>query len=377
MNSQNKNKARGLISALLFFITITLVMVIKIFVPDKTYSKEERRYLQQMPEFSLESLKSGKYTSEFENYLNDQFPLRSRFVAVKTLSEYLLMKNQTKGVYFARDGYLIESMSEYDKDVFYKNLAYADSFLSDASKKTISCTLMLVPTAAAILDYKLPSHAPEINQHVLINKACETSAYAADIYDDLYEHNSEYLYYRNDHHWTSLGAYYAYKAYCRSLDIHDAGLTDFDTFDITDNFFGTTYNKSNFALAEPDVITAFSSPHVTGTTYNFTEVSDSIYEMSYADSSDPYSVFLNGNQPFTQISTDITNGRNLLIIKDSYANTFAQFAAASFENVYMIDLRYFKTNPLEYVDEYGITDVLIMYNVKNFTEDKNLYNLKS
>ena len=88
---------------------------------------------------------------------------------------------------------------------------------------------------------------------------------------------------------------------------------------------------------------------------------------------DPYSVFLNGNQPITKIITKQKNGKRLMLIKDSFANTFAQFALNDYEEIYLIDLRSFKTAIIPYIEQYEITDVLILYNLKGFCEEKNLF----
>ena len=100
--------------------------------------------------------------------------------------------------------------------------------------------------------------------------------------------------------------------------------------------------------------------------------SDSFFDRSRLNEKDQYKVFLGGNDAEIKIHTDLENGRRLLVIKDSYANCFVPFAAEQFEDVFLLDLRYFNGSVKQYLENHEITDVLVLYNVENFVADKNL-----
>ncbi len=103
------------------------------------------------------------------------------------------------------------------------------------------------------------------------------------------------------------------------------------------------------------------------------KTSDSLIEQEYLEQKDKYSAFLNGNQPVTKITTDHQNGKKLLIVKDSYANSFAPFVTDDYQEIHLVDLRAYKQSTLQYIEQSGITDVLVLYNLKNFVEDSNMY----
>jgi len=94
--------------------------------------------------------------------------------------------------------------------------------------------------------------------------------------------------------------------------------------------------------------------------------------MSHLDTKDKYSVYLNGNNPIVKINSENHNGKKLLIIKDSYAHSFAPFAVNHFETTYMVDLRYFNMPMSRFIEENGITDVLVLYNVNTYVKEKSL-----
>lgn len=137
---------------------------------------------------------------------------------------------------------------------------------------------------------------------------------------------------------------------------------------LCDNFRGTTYNKVNYPFAPYDTITAYYKTLVHTVNYNSGNyVTDSIYERKYLNGKDQYATFLNSNQ-----STTVVNGNGngkLLILKDSYANCFSQFVIDDYAETHLIDLRFFNDSIEDYIQENGITQVLVLYNIPNFAQD--------
>ena len=226
------------------------------------------------------------------------------------------------------------------------------------SKFGIDVRTMLVPTASYTLRDKLPPFAPEVDQDELIQEAIDTVPNFVDVRQALKEHNQEYIYYRTDHHWTNLGVCYAYQVWCQAVGLEVKRPDWYEQKVLSDQFYGTTYSKANLYTAKPDTITAFSLPkQETSLTVDYNlgqKVTDTLYETKHLDTKDKYSVFLDGNQPITKITTSNKNGRKLMLIKDSYANSFATFAANDYEEVYLVDLRHYRAPLFQLVEETGI-----------------------
>ena len=336
----------------------------EILVPDKTYSASEKRKLAQIPTVSVTNLISGKFGGDLENCLADQFPARDSWVTAKTFTELASGKREIGGVYFAKDGYLIDAFTSYKAKQVKTNVA-ALKELSD--KLDVPMKVMLITTAAQILTDKLPSFAPNLDQKKLLEYAKAQGLDTVDVFDELLAHNDEYIYYKTDHHFTSLGAYYCYSAWKEAKGESTEPITAWKSEILCDNFRGTTYAKVNYPLAPYDTITAYYKTEHKVNYNGGAYVADSIYERKYLDGSDQYAVFLNSNQAQTVIEGSGT-GR-LLIVKDSYANTFAQFTVDEYAEVHLIDPRFFGGSVSEYAAENGIDEVLVIYNIPNFAAD--------
>lgn len=234
--------------------------------------------------------------------------------------------------------------------------------------------VMLVPTASEILKDKLPPFATGYDQEAYINEVIESLPEDTfiDVRDIFNQHKDEYIYYRTDHHWTAFGAFYAYEQWAK-----DAGFTPLsrEQFDITlgsDQFYGTLHSKVNVNV-KPDEIYLYEIKEDMDyqLLYNLTDETDTLYDLSKLEGKDKYSVYMGGNNALVKVQTNNKNGRKLLVIKDSYAHSFVPLAVNHYEETYMIDFRYFNGGVEEFVEENGITDVLVLYNTMNFVKDKN------
>ena len=232
----------------------------------------------------------------------------------------------------------------------------------------IPMQVMLVPTAAQILSDKLPAYAPNLDQKALMDFAKTQGLDTVNVFDILSEHKDGYIYYKTDHHFTSLGAYYCYAAWMQAQGKTALPLSAWQSQSLCDNFRGTTYNKVNYPFAPYDTITAYYKTLTHTVNYNGGNyVTDCIYERKYLSGKDQYATFLNSNQSTTVVSG---NGEGkLLILKDSYANCFSQFVIDDYAETHLIDLRFFKDSVTDYIEENGITQVLVLYNIPNFAQD--------
>ncbi|MGM9598007.1 MAG: DHHW family protein [Eubacteriales bacterium] len=365
---------RNKVITAVFCILLAIGIGSGLLIPDKYYSESEKRLLQQFPSISFDSFLSGKLASDIEAYLSDQFPARDKWITVKTLAGLICGKRESGNVYFGKDGFLIDKFSGYDTERYKKNTE-ALRLLSEYMKNNygISVRVMLVPTAIEIMSDKLPPFAPHASQQDMLEYAKKQGLDIVDVSETLRSHSDEYIYYRTDHHYTSLGAYYCYAAWMSAAGRTPLPLEQFQSEVLCENFRGTTYSKVNYPFAPYDTITAYYRAKNHKVSYNGgAYVTDSIYERKYLGGKDQYAVFLNSNQSETVIDGE-GEGR-LLIIKDSYANTFAQFVVDGYEETHLIDLRFYRGSVSDYVSEHGITEILVLYNLPGFAADANIYN---
>ena len=396
---EKKTKKTVWIPVLTFLFLIFGGMVWGLLKPDQAYSDTENRYLAERPAFSWESLFGGSYTRDYESYITDQFPLRDQWVGLKTRTEMLLGKAETKNVWLAQDNYLIVDYpaSDFEGEQGGQNretLANALSYYVNSLGKD-HVRVMLVPSASQILMDKLPAYSPVYDQSLYLEEAVKAAEEAfakagieggaaelfVDVEGALSPHAGEYIYYRTDHHWTTLGAFYAYQAWAESLGLSplsDAGLRE-----VSDHFWGTTYSRLH-AGGEADVISVYDTEQNAVLTHNMTDQTEGFYDWAKLAVRDQYAVFLGGNDGLLEIRTDAeqegeeekTEGeRVLLVVKDSFANCFIPYAAEHFDRIIVVDLRYLNMSLAQLAGQYGATDLLVLYSAQAFATDATVFKL--
>ena len=342
---------RSKIISILFGLLIAAGTLALVLVPDKYYSESEKRTLKQFPEVSWKNIRSGKFGDDFEGYLEDQFPLRDSWVTLKTFAERASGKKENNGVYFAKDDYLIEVHTGFQAKQTTANVNAINMLQETLKEKDIPLQVMLVPTAGHILRDKLPAYAPSADQQKVIEFAEQLGVSTLDITDTLLQHKDEYIFYKTDHHWTSLGAYYAYAAWMEARGKTAEPLSAWQKEVLSTNFHGTTYAKVNDPFIPYDEIDAYYKAEKHEVNYNNGDyITDSIYERKYLSGSDQYATFLNSNQATTVVQGG--GSGKLLILKDSYANCFAQFLIDDFEETHLIDLRFFMSSVKKYIEAF-------------------------
>ena len=322
----------------------------------------------QKPQFTIVDFVSGKFSDELEQYLTDQVPLRDDWVTLKIYLELAVGKRESGGVYIGRDKYLMDKFTSYSKKQLAANAAALAELQKKLAAEDISMDTILVPVAAQVLTDKLPAYAPVADYAAILEVLTDAGVDTVDMLTALAAHSGENIYYRTDHHWTSLGAYYAYCAW-RGIE---PNADEWTQEILCDNFHGTTWNKVPLLTVPAEEITAWYKHEYHNVSYNGGEYeTNSIYECKYLSGSDQHAVFLNSNQAQTVISGSGKSGK-LLLIKDSYGNTFSQFPVEDYAEVHVLDLRFFKGDVTEYAKENDITDALVLYGVQNFVKDTNL-----
>ena len=322
----------------------------------------------QKPQFTIVDFVSGKFSDELEQYLTDQVPLRDDWVTLKIYLELAVGKRESGGVYIGRDKYLMDKFTSYSKKQLAANAAALAELQKKLAAEGISMDTILVPVAAQVLTDKLPAYAPVADYAAILEVLTDAGVDTVDMLTALAAHSGENIYYRTDHHWTSLGAYYAYCAW-RGIE---PNADEWTQEILCDNFHGTTWNKVPLPSVPAEEITAWYQHPTRHVSYNNGQYeTESIYERKYLSGSDQYAVFLNSNQAQTVIEGSGKSGK-FLLIKDSYGNTFSQFPVEDYAEIHVLDLRFFKGDVVEYARENGITDALVLYGVQNFVKDTNL-----
>ena len=177
----------------------------------------------------------------------------------------------------------------------------------------------------------------------------------------LREHADEYIYTRSDHHWQPLGAYYAADAFCKAAGVDSPALETYEKR-VVEGFLGYLYQNTQDAnlLNDPDTFTYYIPAndfkcYYYDTAYNFDNRYPFFLQMDPANS---YQIFMGGDQKIVRVETDVKNGRKLAVFKDSYGNAEIPFYMGGYEEIYVLDVRYFDLDAETFLKENGIDDVL-------------------
>ena len=351
-----------------FCLLLAVSALIGLLMPDRYYSEREKRTLTQKPKFTVANFISGEFSGELEKYLTYQVPLRDGWVTMKTYMELTVGNCESGGVYICKDKYLMDKFTSYSKKQLAANAAALADLQEKLAAEGVSMNTILVPVAAQVLADKLPAYAPAADYAAIFQVLTDAGVDTVNVWSTLAAHSGENIYYRTDHHWTSLGAYYAYCAW-RGIE---PNVDEWTQEVLCDDFYGTTWNKVPLPTVPAEEITAWYKHINRSVSYNNGQYeTDSIYERKYLSGSDQYAVFLNSNQAQTVIEGSGKSGK-LLLIKDSYGNTFSQFPVEDYAEVHVLDLRFFKGDVTEYAKENGITDTLVLYGTQSFVKDTRL-----
>ena len=376
----------------LFLGFLGVLSLLSIVTPQKAFSDSENRYLQKKPEFSVKSLLNGSYGEKYEQYLSDQFPGRNVWIGMKVTTERLALQEDVNGVYFGKDGYLIEKFDTEDLEgeQLNKNIGKLAAFMGAAEKSLGKdhVRVMLVPSASQIITERLPFLAAPYDQGRVIEMLCRSLKEAGGSRETvlpaeeyLKRYREEALYYRTDHHWTARGAYLGYRLWVESVGLTPWTEEMFDIQTVNSEFHGTVYSKLNVPWRY-DTIEVWQPKEEKDYRVSFDgepKEYDSLYFPGALEGKDKYAVYLDGNHAITKIENRSITGdqkeKKLLMIKDSYAHSFAVFAANHFGTVYMADLRYLNLNLKEWMEEQEITDVLVLYQIPGFAKEKSVSKL--
>jgi len=410
---EEERKISSVIHIVLFCIVLTTFGVLFFILPQEKISDAEKRTLAPFPTLTKKTLFSGDYMDSLDIYTADHFPFRSTFISLsdklklirglhnkeeafyndvqavdeipskkgassKDIQEFDESLKNCKGLLVANNrAFQIFSNEEpMNKEFSEMNNLYAKTF------KNVRVFSGIVPTAS---DFFLPEKYEEYIGKELQNITASYNLFNSrvkpiEIYQELIKHKKEYIYYKTDHHWTDLGAYYGYLAFCSAAKTKAIELTEMEFKQINGPFLGTHYLKTKDQRLEnnPDYIKYWIPPVEKYAIKYDGDDSEEIKVFKTTDiTKNKYLVFLGGDEPLIHLkSTKCENGKTVLLIKNSYGNPFAAFLTANYENVLVVDYRYTESSIVELVNEYEVNDIILLNGIYSANTPNHIGRLK-
>lgn len=373
---ENKHFTQYIIS-IVFIVFIFGMAVLFLLLPKAKYSSNEKRYLADAPQVSMQNLASGQLTKDMEGYLTDHIPFREFYVGANAYYNLYTGRNGSNGVYSGSDGYLINDPVERENNIERNIKVFADF----VNENNIDTTLMIVPSTGYVMDSKLPLlHKNYLDDSLfaVINNT-RGSMKLADLRESFKKAAAQgtQLYYKTDHHWTSKGAFLAYNEYCMAKGLQATTQGEY-YIEIYDKFYGTTYSTSALWLNPSENIELWQSVRLGDVSVEITEdtsttSSNSMFYKKHLTEDDKYPVFLDGNHALTRIkNSNAPQDKKLLVIKDSYAHCMVPFLTDNYGEILMVDLRYYKDKVSDFIKNEGFNEALILYGLDNLATDTNV-----
>lgn len=376
----DNRKRRGRIESLIgkiFLLSLFLVLLVNIIVPDREQSDQENRMLDTMPKLSLTGVLNGDFMEQWESYMSDQFAGRNLLRGLKVKLDRLGGSRMENGVIIGKDGQLFEDIAVPDDELFKDNINAVRSFAE--MYPDIPTTVMLIPDAACILSDSLPAFATVEDQSQMfsmVERGLGDSVSWVDAYSALNKHKTEKLYYKTDHHWTTQAAFYVFQEAAAGLGIEGDVSDDYVSYTVTDSFNGVLASKSGAGLDEKEQIDIYvpteGDDDVIVNYVDEAKKRTSLYDSSKLETRDKYGVFFGGNTSVMDIKTMSTSRQRLLVVKDSFADCFIPFLTPYYREIVVVDPRYYSGTLEDIMETYRITDALILYSGNTFMTDNNI-----
>lgn len=362
------------------FCALLFVLFALFLLPDKAFSDTERRVLAQRPAFAWAALADGTLEDDIETYTQDQMAFRNIWVGLCAYFNHFAGQNGADGVYAAADDYLIGTPAAENSRNLGNNLRHLNDF---AARTGLPGYLLIVPQSGYILEDKLPArHAAYTDDAVMETVDAQSSAAltCVDLRAPFRESDAQ-IYYKTDHHWTCDGALLAANAFLRAAGRPTLSKDDFGVERVP-GFCGTTYSRAALWLKPTDTMELWSIPGAK-LSVEVTDVGkdpvrqNSVFFREHLREYDRYPVYLDGNHGLTHIVNEAAPEGSLLLLKDSFGNTLATLLAASYREIWMVDLRYYRTQSVsDLVAQHGIDTLLVNYSVDDVMNDTNFFFLR-
>lgn len=400
-----------------FYIVLILGMIVgTAFFVRPTASAVENRNLTPFPELTWETFWDGTFFSDLSLWYADTYPPRDMLIALdkgfKSLYGVQSDVTMVGGVEEAEEvpeaaqedagtlevgdfdapdaeelaqevqgsimeGLYVKDGAAYSKYYFTESVAkkYASAINTCASKLEGEAEVfsILIPNQSGALlnDAELQTLGGS-NQSDAIkyyDSLMSDQVKKIDALDILRDHKDEYIYFRTDHHWTQLGAYYVYEKFCEEADMQPVSLDDRTMLEF-DNFLGTFYQTLDdpAMAANPDVVHAYEPNGTNDMRFMDTDGSWNdakvITDVSTWNRGSKYMCFISGDRPLVEIENPtIDDDSSILLVKESYGDAFAPLLVDNFHKVYVMDFRYYPGNIVDFVQQNNIKDVLFLNNI--------------
>ena len=372
-SSRGTKAGDGALTAL-FLAVIFLFAALFWILPDRAVSERENRALASLPVLSAKSVMDGDFAGDVAEYMADQFPFRDFFVSVNALWDRMLLRGGHNGILFGEGGVLIPREDLPDLTNLQKNTDAMRAFSAYAEKRGIPSLTAVTGRTADVLSHTLPDYYGEAYSDRLWQAIRESDGDALLLRDPLRDRAEagQYVYYRTDHHWTSLGAFYGAADILSALGQEILPPSAYTREAVSDAFYGTAWSKAGAFWVQPDVMEFFryegDGDFVTVIEDDGTSFAG-FYDRSYLDGRDQYSAFLSGNHGLVTVTKNAgsSDRPRMLLIKDSFAHAAVPFLAQVYDLV-IVDLRYYKQVPAKLLTEYEIDQILFLYNAATLTD---------
>ena len=387
MQQHKRRRKGGLIHypvLILFSVFFVGMFLLDCVTPDRTVSELENTTLTQRPKVTAQILSSAglnRFFDDYTQYTKDQIPGRDAWISLQSFVETaLLQKTQSGGILLGDKGQMFDrtyGLVSSEERTLPRNIAAVASLAARCPGKVY---VMVAPAASSIYPERVPAHAPLLQEESYLSQIQAAVEQAGGVYlpleDALSAHKDEYIYYRTDHHWTTQGAYYAYSELCGALGLEPFDRAAHTAVDVPD-FYGTFYSRARTWNAQPDTLTYYDLDNpltiytVTGPGMPTEGQTTGLYYLDKLDVYDKYAAFLHGNNGLSRVEGD-GEGR-ILVIKDSYANSFVPFLTANYAQIDVVDLRNYNYGLDGLIAENGYDQILVLYSFDSFKSDPYLY----
>ncbi len=383
----------GIFLTLIFGFAVGFLLL-----PDQSFSEQENRALRTLPRLTAERLASGDYASDINDYFADQFPLRNLLVGWKGSIELALGKGENDGVLLGRDGQLAKrlfdvaradapSVQDVDAADTSHLLRSANGICRAAEaleEKGIPLTVMLTGRTLDVCAsaFRYPTCYSEQMLSTLRTSLCNCSAYVDAVQLMRARHDAgEAVYYKTDHHWTTLGAYHAYTDLMRAFGMEDEIIPAqaFERTVVSTSFYGSSWSAAGMKFVPPDTVEVWTLGNENAFSVTLDKgAASGFYAWEHLAKKDHYSLFLDGVHDVVTIQKNGEERPTLLILKDSFANSLAPFLAQHFDLILLnlSSTRTDFTNISARAEEYGADAVLVLYTLGNVIENEKIADLR-
>lgn len=343
------------------FVTLLLIyggLVLSIVTKDQKVSYIENKVLTQLPKFNKKDFVSGAFAKKFDKYTTEQFPGRVSWIKLKNNLEYLLGNREFNTIYVSSNGRLLQKF-ELNKEILFKNIEGINKLSYELE---VDASLILIPTSTEIYKEDLPGYALT---------DCQTSTFKQieelinieylPVLDILNKNKNKDIFFKTDHHWTQLGAKLAFE------DIFKKDIKE-EPKVASNNFYGTYFSKTLLPHIKPDTISYYEEYGDYEIDIDYNKTLNNLYDHSKLATKNQYQFFLAGDPGRAVIKGEGVG--DILILKDSFAHNLIPFMAKLYNEIHIIDLRYFNLSLSDYVKEFKLNKLFFIHNIEtlNSTE---------